>query len=49
MTAENIGLKEKEKKWAEGSWKEAWPRQKRRTRNIKVFLDENLTKGLKFS
>lgn len=46
---ENTGLKGNESKWTWEAWKELWQRQKKRSRKIKVFLDENITKGLKFS
>lgn len=46
---ENTGLKGNESKWTWETWKELWQRQKKRSRKIKVFLDENITKGLKFS
>lgn len=46
MMAENTGLQEKETK---GACEELWQRQKRRNRNVKAFLDENIKKGLKFS
>lgn len=49
MMAENTGLQEKETKGAGGTCKELWQRQKRRNRNVKAFLDENIKKGLKFS